>query len=234
MEEIKEYLKTLLANLKKPIPHHWRVQSFSKNKPQATVMAYIDARDAQEVLDAYCEYGWHREHYMVDGKVYCKVGIVMPDGSIQWRSDCGTESNQDAEKGQSSDSFKRACVNFGIGRFLYDLPIKYIDADAIKGDQDKTVGDKVYKKYPNPVDKQGKRIWDMTTHINSQNPDAPKAPAAEYRLPNVEQDIAASLKELSTVTELTKFFNSLPPEQHANKQVVELFSQRKIELKKAS
>jgi hypothetical protein len=231
VEEVKEYLKTLLSNLIKPIPHHWRVQSYSKNKPSATVMAYIDARDAQEVLDTYCEYGWHREHYMVDGKVYCKVGIVMPDSSIQWRSDCGTESNQDAEKGQSSDSFKRACVNFGIGRFLYDLPIQYVDADAIKADQDKKDGDKIYKRFPNPIDKQGKRIWDMTAYVNGLNPNAPKAPAVEVKKPNTEQEIADSLREVNTVQELTKFFNSLPPEHHANKIIVDLFSKRKAELK---
>lgn len=32
------------------------------------------------------------------------------------------ESNTEAEKGQASDSFKRACVNWGIGRELYTAP----------------------------------------------------------------------------------------------------------------
>lgn len=155
--ENQEFLKSLLTELKKPIPAQWRVQSFSKHKPQATVMAYIDARDAMEMLDNHAIFGWHREHYVVDGKVYCKVGIVMPDGSIQWRSDCGTESNTDAEKGQSSDSFKRACVNFGIGRFLYDLEIQYITADAKKEGNN----------YPNCIDEKGQKIWDLTTYINN-------------------------------------------------------------------
>lgn len=225
--ENHEYLKTLLANLKKPIPHQWRVQSFSKNKPVATVMAYIDARDAQEVLDTYCTYGWHREHYVVDGKVYCKVGIVMPDGSIQWRSDCGTESNQDAEKGQSSDSFKRACVNFGIGRFLYDLKVQYIPTNEKKAD----------KNYPYCIDEQGKQIWDLTTYINNKNPNAPKEPTAEQPKAktlsiNELTEIQDALKLLNDMDEVTKYFKSLPNDTKLDKGALELFAQKRLQIEK--
>lgn len=166
METNEKYLKTLLANLKKPIPHSWRVQSYSKNKPVATVMAYIDARDTQEVLDTYCTYGWNRKHQMLNDRLYCAIGIVMPDGTIQWREDCGTESNEDKEKGQASDAFKRAGVNWGIGRFLYDMDIQYVTAS-----DKKEAG-----KFPFPVDEHNKRIYDMTTYINNKNPNAPKPP----------------------------------------------------------
>lgn len=159
METNESYIKELLIELKKPISCTWRVQSYSKFKPEATVMAYIDARDAMDVLDAHCKYGWTREHYLIDTKVYCRVGIIMPDGSIQTRSDCGTESNQDAEKGQASDSFKRACVNFGIGRFLYDLKIQKIAAN----------GKKEGNNFPYCVDENGKQIWDLTKHINNKS-----------------------------------------------------------------
>lgn len=240
METNQDFLKNLLANLKKPIPHQWRVQSYSKNKPQATVMAYIDARDAQEALDAYCTYGWHREHYVVDGKVYCKVGIVMPDGSIQWRSDCGTESNQDKEKGQSSDSFKRACVNFGIGRFLYDLEVKYVAANAKKD----------AGNWPFCIDDQGKQIWDMTKYINNLNPNAPKAPV-QVPEPTTEQKVAHmnnthvntlsideleviqdSLKLVNNAEELGKYFNSLDKRTQEDVGALSLFGSRKKALLK--
>ena len=213
METNKEYLASLLANLKKPIPHQWRVQSYSKNKPSATVMAYIDARDAMEVLDTYCLYGWQREHYLIDKKVYCKVGINMPDGSIQWRSDCGTESNQDAEKGQASDSFKRACVNFGIGRFLYDLPIQYVTADAIKGSSNEEKAGKKYKIYPNCINDRGQIIYNMTDYINGKNPNAPKAP--ELVLTVIQRlENAKDLQELAAIyTALT------PDEKKANEKL---------------
>lgn len=154
-----EYLKAILASLSAPIPYKWRVQSFSKFKPQATCVAYIDARDAMQRLDDVCVYGWQRRHVEIKGHIYCEVGIVMPDGSALWRMDCGTESNTEAEKGESSDSFKRACVNFGVGRFLYDLDIVYLPAD-IKKEKD---------NYPSVIDESGKKVWDLTKHINGMN-----------------------------------------------------------------
>lgn len=154
----EEFLKELNENLSQTIPYKWRVQSFSKVKPIATVVAYIDARDASDVLNQYATYGWHDDYYEVGGNTYCKVGIVMPDGTVQWRSDCGTESNQDKEKGQASDAFKRACVKWGIGRFLYKLGVEYVPANEVKTD----------KNFPYPVDEQGKRIWDLTKYISEK------------------------------------------------------------------
>lgn len=158
MKTNAEFLLELNKNLSKNISHKWRVQSFSKNKPSATVVAYIDARDASDLLNEFATYGWSDEYYEVSGNTYCKVGVVMPDGTMQWRSDCGVESNQDAEKGQASDAFKRACVKWGIGRFLYSLGIEYVNANEVK----------TQSNWPYAVDEQGKRIWDLTEYINNK------------------------------------------------------------------
>lgn len=158
MKTNAEFLSELNKNLSKEIAHKWRVQSFSKNKPSATVVAYIDARDASDLLNEYATYGWSDEYYEVSGNTYCKVGVVMPDGTTQYRSDCGVESNQDAEKGQASDAFKRACVKWGIGRFLYSLGIEYVNANEVK----------TTMNWPYPIDEQGKRIWDLTEYINNK------------------------------------------------------------------
>lgn len=155
----EEYIKQLLPKLKQVIPHQWRVQSFSKNKAMATVMAYIDARDAMDLLDAHCDYGWARRHYEVDNKVYCALGIYMPDGTLHERSDCGVESNQDAQKGQASDAFKRAAVNWGVGRFLYDLEVQYVTTNESKK----------ANNFPYCVDDQGKRIYDITKYVNNKS-----------------------------------------------------------------
>ncbi len=167
MHTNKEYLDMILPALAAPMPYKWRVQSFSKAKPQATCVAYIDARDTMDRLDAVCVYGWHRRHTEIKGHIYCEIGVVMPDGSVLWRADCGVESNTEAEKGESSDSFKRAGVNFGIGRFLYELEILRLPADVKKEGSN----------YPNVVDDAGKKVWDLTKHINSMNGKKPKAPA---------------------------------------------------------
>ena len=65
------------------------------------------------------------------------------------------KSNQDAEKGESSDSFKRAAVKWGVGRFLYSKKLVKVSAN-----EKKTNGN-----YPYPVD-NGKKIYDLTKYIN--------------------------------------------------------------------
>lgn len=177
----QEFLKQILAQFKKPIPSKWRVQSYAKTRPSATVMSYIDARDCMDLLDEHAIYGWNREHYEIDGKVYCRVGIYMPDGTIQYRSDCGTESNTEKEKGQSSDSFKRACVNFGIGRFLYDLPVVKVATDIVKAPGN----------YPNIIDENGQIIRDLNAYCNRLHPADRRAPINAKALSQALEKIKA-------------------------------------------
>lgn len=102
----------------------FRVQSISA-KGYATILAYKDARiDMQRLDQAVGPLNWQRKHELIDGKLFCHVGIYNPDtGQWTWKSDVGTESMTEATKGEASDSFKRACFNWGIGRELYDYPI---------------------------------------------------------------------------------------------------------------
>lgn len=186
--EDQVYLAAILPKLKEIMPYKWRVQSFSKQKPKATCVAYIDARDVMDRLDKICIYGWHRNHEELKGRIYAGVGIILPSGNIMWRWDCGTESNTEAEKGESSDSFKRAAVNVGVGRFLYDLDIQYVDAN------EKKTG----SNYPYVVDNKGKRVWDITKHING----ASKAPKQQ----EPQRNWIAEIKTTSTIDELKSIF----------------------------
>lgn len=146
-----------LEKLDEMIPYKWRVQSFSKNKPQAQCVAYIDARDVMDMLDKVVgKENWQDDYKLVDEKLLAGIGIKNGDEWV-WKWDTGTESNMEAEKGQMSDSFKRAGVKWGIGRFLYSLDIVYVDANEVKSGTN----------FPYPVDKDGKRIWDLTKHINN-------------------------------------------------------------------
>jgi len=109
----------------------FRVQSINKGG-YATILAYKDARVDMERLDeVYGPEGWQRKHEFKEGRLYCSVGIYSEKiGQWVWKEDIGTESNADSEKGQASDSFKRACVNFGIGREIYGYPIISIKLEA--------------------------------------------------------------------------------------------------------
>lgn len=115
-----------------------RVQSIKTDKSGACkgaiLLLYKNARVDMDILDeTYGEFNWQRTHQFKDGKLYCTVSVWDAEKG-QWisREDVGTESNTEAEKGQASDSFKRANVNFGIGRELYSAPFIFISADEFK------------------------------------------------------------------------------------------------------
>ena len=88
------------------------------------LLLYKDARVDQNILDeTFGIFGWQRKHEVIGGNLYCTVSVKDPE-SGEWisKQDVGVESNTEKEKGQASDSFKRACFNFGIGRELYTAP----------------------------------------------------------------------------------------------------------------
>ena len=125
-----------LQDLKKELPYKWRVQS--ANQWGANCVAYIDARYVQDILDEVCgQENWQVKYEEHKGNLFASIGIniktVISDGVFTehwvWKSDCGTESQVEKEKGEASDAFKRAGVMWGIGRFLYSkkivkLPVK--------------------------------------------------------------------------------------------------------------
>lgn len=103
-----------------------------------SLLLYKDARVDMDILDETVgAYNWKREHTFKDGKLYCSVSIWDKEKQ-QWisKEDVGTESNTEQEKGQASDSFKRACFNWGIGRELYTSPFIWISSDNCKVYQD--------------------------------------------------------------------------------------------------
>lgn len=108
----------------------------------ATLLLYKNARCDQERLDAkYGPLGWQKKYEFKDGKLFCTVSVKDPStGEWVAKEDVGTESNTEAEKGQASDAFKRACVCWGSGRELYSAPvitIKAADTKIEKGNNGK-------------------------------------------------------------------------------------------------
>lgn len=94
-----------------------------------TLLLYKDARCDMNILDeSVGALNWKREHSRDNRN--CTVSI-WDDDKGQWisKEDTGTESNTEAEKGLASDSFKRACVNWGIGRELYTAPFIWVKAE---------------------------------------------------------------------------------------------------------
>lgn len=111
------------------------------NERGLSLLLFKDARVDRKILDeTFTPFGWRRTHQSIDGNLYCTVEIWDKEKQ-QWisKQDVGTVSYSEKEKGQASDSFKRACFNWGIGRELYTAPFIWISAENVsikpKGDR---------------------------------------------------------------------------------------------------
>ena len=104
------------------------------NAKGLSLLLYKDARVDQKILDeTFGLFGWQRSHQCIDGNLYCTVS-VWNEQTKEWisKQDVGTTGYAEKEKSQASDSFKRACFNWGIGRELYSAPFIWIPADKVQ------------------------------------------------------------------------------------------------------
>lgn len=122
-----------------------RVGNVQKNG--YTLLLYKDARCDMNILDETIgAENWQRDHKEIKGNLYGGIGIWDEKKSQwTWKWDCGTESNTEKEKGEASDSFKRAGVNCGIGRELYTAPVIKVFCETIE----EKFGNKTTYKLPN-------------------------------------------------------------------------------------
>jgi len=126
-----ELLQALSAPFR-PDQVSWRVGSVKKDGSAAMALAFIDARDVMDRLDAVCgPAGWQNRYTHAEKKTVCELGIKL-DGEWVWKADGAGESDIEAEKGALSDAFKRSAVRWGIGRYLYHLPSPWVRIDQYK------------------------------------------------------------------------------------------------------
>lgn len=101
------------------------------------LLLYKDSRCDMRILDeAIGAENWQNEFYECKGTLFCKVGILVDRGEQfrewVWKDNAGAPSNMEAQKGEASDAFKRACFTWGIGRELYTSPRIFVYADNCK------------------------------------------------------------------------------------------------------
>ncbi len=121
---MKKQIRTLRAD-----EIECRVQQV--NEKGCVLLIYKDARVDMRILDeTFGIDGWQRTHEVINGNLFCNIEIWSDDKKC-WikKQDVGTESNTEKEKGEASDSFKRAGFNVGIGRELYSSPFIWIKLD---------------------------------------------------------------------------------------------------------
>ena len=126
-----------LEELKKPFPANkiqWRVGATNNNNTRGLALAYIDARAIMNRLDEVVgPENWQKEYFLGENEeIVCNLGIRI-NGEWVWKSDGAGKTDFEAIKGGMSDSFKRAAVCWGIGRYLYDLPTKWVNIEKKGG-----------------------------------------------------------------------------------------------------
>lgn len=106
-------------------------------KDQALAVPFIDSRLVMDRLDEVFGPGGWADHYDIcnDGSVVCTIRVCV-EGQWVEKSDVGSQSEQpdggDRLKAAFSDALKRAAVKLGIGRYIYRLPMSWVDFDPVK------------------------------------------------------------------------------------------------------
>jgi len=145
-----------------PTSWRWKILRFNGAKDKGEVIAFFDARDAEERLDeCFSPIGWQDEYYQVKDTMFCKLGIFNGENWV-WKSGAGVErsgkgnvSEEIKLKGEASDAFKLAATKWGIfGRKAYKEASFWIKC-------------KPFGKSLAPVDGNGDRIWDLTKFVNT-------------------------------------------------------------------
>lgn len=98
------------------------------NENGVSLLLYKDARCDMNILDETVgSMNWQRRHTRDNANCIVEIWDIEKE---QWiaKEDTGTESYTEKEKGQASDSFKRACFNWGIGRELYTAPFIWVSS----------------------------------------------------------------------------------------------------------
>lgn len=181
-----------MKELDKIIPFKFRVWNWTKDKKKFSVLWYIDARDVMDMLDN----SWverQRDYKDVWGQLFCWVAIKK-EWEWVWKRDTWSESNVEKEKWEASDSFKRACVNRGIGRFLYTLPQLWITDTEVKANKyNLTVFIKT--KFKKELTERSNKYNKQELNTTEEPPKKPYFPESKFKWLEANKDVYKNFNE---------------------------------------
>lgn len=105
----------------------------------AMLLLYKNARVDMAILDETVGAdNWKRSHEVIHDNLFCNISIWSQELQ-EWvaKQDVGVESFSAKEKGEASDSFKRAGTCWGIGRELYTAPNIFVACKTNKKESGK-------------------------------------------------------------------------------------------------
>lgn len=222
-----------------------RLSQVSKTNGSGAFLLYKDARVDMLMLDEFVgPMNWKREHTRDNAN--CIVSI-WDDEKKQWisKEDTGTESNTEKEKGLASDSFKRACFNWGIGRELYTAPTIWVT--PLQGEDIKYVrlrctkigyNDKREINLLELVDNKGNVRYSFGTKQQPKQQPAPTAQpqqTTQKKVKNVAKVLeminqATTLDKLTEIQEGVKSCGMYEKEMQADGELFQAIQSRTMEI----
>lgn len=223
-----------------------RVGTLKKDGSGGSYLLYKDSRCDMKILDeVFGAFNWQRVHKELKGVIYCGVSIRSEQGEWVTKWDAGAESNIEKEKGEASDSFKRACTNWGIGRELYTSPFIWInfadDERNAKGNiglrvsninvvDGKIVALEIVDKRGNVRFTMGKQVLpNKPVELKQPSPSAKKVTAlATADIERQREDLIVSIESADTIGQLIALYQA--NEAIITADISEKFTARKNQL----
>lgn len=125
------------------------------NKNGCLLLLYKTARVDMAILDEFYPMKWQSDYKVINGVLYCGIGIQNDKGEWLWRWDCGVESRENdgmEKKGEASDAFKRAGFKWGIGRELYTAPFIWAKVPVVQNGSSWQLADRFAKFSVDSID----------------------------------------------------------------------------------
>jgi hypothetical protein len=130
-------VKEITERLREPFPQEdieWRVQRVVQvnNRWQAVVVPFVQNRAIQNRLDeVFGVAGWENVYQPIHQGILCGIRAWINGREItKW--DGADITNIEPTKGGLSNAMKRAAVQWGIGRYLYDLEEVWVEINNTK------------------------------------------------------------------------------------------------------
>lgn len=112
----------------------WRVGNTNREKTQGMALAYVTNRAIQQRLDDVVgPLNWKNEYKLWESKSQlCGISIYCEERK-EWitKWDGAEQTDFEAVKGGLSDAMKRAAYQWGIGRYLYNLPAQWCPIEPV-------------------------------------------------------------------------------------------------------
>jgi len=120
-----------IQNFTKPLSPNeveWKIQAKTKDGNRTIIVPYIDARACYSRLDeSFGAFGWKVKYDQLSQGFIATLSIKDENGEWVCKDDGASMTGIEPFKGGISDSLKRACHAWGLGRELYSYPRVMID-----------------------------------------------------------------------------------------------------------